>query len=83
MPLFFLLYISENVFVCLCDKNKIVLSIFLFQCHSIKFSNGTKIVCDLEVKRNINKEGEIILRAKSVYSVTVILYPDGAKVDIS
>ena len=49
---------------------------------NLKFSNGTKIICDLETKRKMNKEGDIILGAKSVYSVTAILYSDGTIVDI-
>ncbi len=49
---------------------------------NLKFSNGTKIICDLETKRKMDKEGDIILGAKSVYTVTAILYSDGTKVDI-
>ncbi|MDF2831956.1 hypothetical protein [Chryseobacterium indoltheticum] len=49
---------------------------------NLKFSNGTKIICDLETKRKMSKEGDIILGAKSVYTVTAILYSDGTKVDI-
>ena len=49
---------------------------------NIKFTNGTKLQCDLETKRKINKEGEIIFGAKSVYNVTEIKYPDGDRIDI-
>ncbi|MDY3351153.1 hypothetical protein PG357_04045 [Riemerella anatipestifer] len=49
---------------------------------NLKFSNGTKIICDLETKRKMNKDGDIILGAKSVYEVIAILYSDGTKVDI-
>ena len=49
---------------------------------NLSFSNGTRIVCDLETKQKMNTEGEIINGAKSVYSVTQIIYNDGDSVDI-
>lgn len=48
----------------------------------LKFSNGTMLLCDLETKRRINNEGDIILGGKNVYNVTEIKYPDGDRIDI-
>ena len=69
---------SENITFSLKDK------VFreLIELKNLKFTNGTKIIGDLEIKRKINKEGEIILGAKSLYDVVAIHYPDGDKVDI-
>ena len=69
---------GENITFSLKDKN------FknLIEAKNLKFTNGTKIICDLETKRKINKDGEIIYGTKSVYDVVAIHYPDGDKVDI-
>lgn len=49
---------------------------------NLKFSHGTMMLCDLETKRRVNKEGDIILGAKNVYDVREIKYPDGDRIDI-
>lgn len=72
------IYKGENVTFTLKDKN------FrnLIEAKNLKFTNGTKIICDLETKRKMNKDGDIIYGTKSVYEVSGIHYPDGDKVDI-
>lgn len=72
------IYKGENITFSLKDKN------FknLVEAKNLKFTNGTKIICDLETKRKMNKDGEIIYGTKSVYDVVAIHYPDGDKVDI-
>lgn len=49
---------------------------------NLQFSNGTKIVCDLETKQKMNDSGEILKSGRSVYNVTQIIYKDGDIVDI-
>lgn len=49
---------------------------------NLKFSNGVKLYCDMEIKRSMNKDGEIILGAKNVYNVMEMKYPDGERIDI-
>jgi len=49
---------------------------------NLSFSNGTKIICDLETKQKMNTDGEIINGTRSVYSVSKIIYNDGVVVDI-
>lgn len=49
---------------------------------NLKFSHGTMMLCDLETKRRVNKEGDIILGAKNVYDVREIKYQDGDRIDI-
>ncbi|KUY29537.1 MULTISPECIES: hypothetical protein [Elizabethkingia] len=72
------IYKGENVTFSLKDKN------FrnLIEDKNLKFTNGTKIICDIETKRKMNKDGEIIYGTKSVYDVVAIHYPDGNKIDI-
>lgn len=72
------IYKGENITFSLKDKK------FrdLIEVRNLKFTNGTKIICDLETKRKMNKEGEIIYGTKSVYIVYAIHYPDGEKVDL-
>lgn len=49
---------------------------------NLQFSNGTKIVCELETKRKMNDDGEILTAGRMVYNVTKIIYPDGLKIDL-
>ena len=49
---------------------------------NLSFSNGTKIICDLETRQKMDKEGEISTAGRSVFNVTAILYSDGTKVDV-
>ncbi|NJB84191.1 hypothetical protein [Wenyingzhuangia aestuarii] len=49
---------------------------------NLQFSTGTKLLCDLEIKRKINHKGEIVNMGKSVYSVTQIIYTDGDVIDL-
>ncbi|MGQ3676882.1 hypothetical protein [Tenacibaculum discolor] len=49
---------------------------------NLQFSNGTKIICDLEIKQKITDDGEIIHTGKTVYNVTQIIYIDGDIIDI-
>jgi hypothetical protein len=49
---------------------------------NLQFSNGTKIVCELETKQKMNDEGEIFTAGRTVYNVTKIIYTDGTKVDL-
>lgn len=49
---------------------------------NLQFSNGTKIICDLEIKQRITNDGEIIQAGKIVYNVTQIVYTDGDIIDI-
>lgn len=49
---------------------------------NLSFSNGTKIICDVETKLTINNNGEISEKGKSIYNVTQIIYPDGVVVDV-
>lgn len=72
------MYGEERITFSLKDKlfKNLVIS------KNLSFSNGTKLICDLETKQKMNSDGEIISGAKSVYNVTAILYADGDKVDI-
>ena len=49
---------------------------------NLQFSNGTKIVCELETKRKMNDDGEILTAGRMVYNITKIIYPDGLKIDL-
>src|SRR5690606_12854774 len=49
---------------------------------NLKFSNGTYIIADLEMKQRIDNEGELKVKGRDVYSVSQIIYPDGDKIDI-
>lgn len=48
----------------------------------IKFVSGTKMICDIEIKRKLNIDGNIVLGSKNVYNVSQVQYPDGDKFDI-
>lgn len=69
---------GENITFSLKDKK------FkdLIEAKNLKFTNGTKLICDLEINRKMNPDGEIIVGNKNVYDITAIHYPDGDKVDI-
>lgn len=49
---------------------------------NLQFSNGTKIICELETKRKMNDDGEILTAGRMVYNITKIIYPDGLKIDL-
>lgn len=49
---------------------------------NLSFSNGTKIVCDVETKLKMNTNGDLVETGKSVYNVSKIIYPDGQVVDV-
>ncbi|MFT5647080.1 MAG: hypothetical protein ACI976_001769 [Aureispira sp.] len=49
---------------------------------NLQFSNGTKIVCELETKRKMNDDGEILTAGRIVYNITKIIYPDGVKIEL-
>ncbi|MFB9053122.1 hypothetical protein ACFFVB_08510 [Formosa undariae] len=72
------IYNDKDISFTLKDKNfkKMIAS------KNLSFSNGTKIICDLETRQKMNSEGDIIIGARSVYSVSAIIYSDGTKVDI-
>lgn len=48
----------------------------------LQFSNGTKLVCELDIKQKINDEGEIVPSKYLVYNVSQIIYTDGITVDV-
>lgn len=49
---------------------------------NLQFSNGTKIICELETKQKMNDDGEILSAGRTVYNVTKIIYSDGTIVDL-
>lgn len=49
---------------------------------NLSFSNGTKILCDIETKQKMNDDGEILEAGKTVYNVYKIIYPNGDIVDL-
>lgn len=72
------IYNGENINFTLKDDNfkNLVLT------KNLSFSNGTKMICDLETKQKMTSDGEIKNGARSVYDVSAIIYTDGTKVDI-
>ena len=48
----------------------------------LQFSNGTKLVCELDIKQKINDKGEIVPSKYLVYNVSQIIYTDGITVDV-
>ncbi|WP_298782651.1 hypothetical protein [uncultured Polaribacter sp.] len=72
------LYNNEQINFSLKDKNFKSLIIN----KNLKFTNGTKIVCDLETKQKMTDDGEIIKKGRAVYNVTKIIYPNGDIIDI-
>lgn len=49
---------------------------------NLQFSNGTKIICELETKQKMTDDGEILKAGRAVYSVTKIIYPNGDIIDV-
>lgn len=72
------LYNGEQITFTLKDEN------FrnLITNKSLQFSNGTKIVCELETKQKMSNEGVILTAGRTVFNVTKIIYADGTKVDL-
>lgn len=48
----------------------------------LQFSNGTKIICELETKQKMTDEGKIVKAGRAVYNVTKIIYPNGDIIDV-
>lgn len=48
----------------------------------LNFNNGTKLLCDLEIKMKMKDDGELKETSKTVYNVTQIIYPNGDVVDV-
>jgi hypothetical protein len=48
----------------------------------LSFSNGTKLVCDLETKLKLTKNGDIKEGRKTIFNVSQIKYPNGEKIDL-
>ena len=72
------LYNGEQITYSLNDEN------FknLITNKNLQFSNGTKIICELETKQKMNDDGEILTAGRTVYNVTKIIYSDGTIVDL-
>lgn len=49
---------------------------------SLQFSNGTKIICELETKQKMDDDGKISPSGRMVYNVTKIIYTDGVIIDL-
>lgn len=49
---------------------------------NLSFSNGTKLICDIETKQKMNDDGQIIESGRTVYNVYKIIYTDGDIVDL-
>lgn len=48
----------------------------------LSFNNGTKLICDLEIKLKRQPDDSIKETSKTVYNVVQIIYPDGVVVDV-
>lgn len=48
----------------------------------LSFNNGTKILCDLEIKLKTDSNGEITESTKTIYNVRQIKYSNGEIVDV-
>lgn len=48
----------------------------------LNFNNGTKLLCDLEIKLKMQPDGEIKETSKTAYNVTQIIYSNGDVVDV-
>jgi hypothetical protein len=48
----------------------------------LSFSNGTKLLCDLEINLKLNKNGDLKEGKKTIYNVKQIRYPNGDIVDL-
>ncbi|WP_300977998.1 hypothetical protein [Flavobacterium sp.] len=49
---------------------------------NLSFSNGTKLICDIETKQKMNDDGQIKESGRSVYNVSQIIYTNGDIVDL-
>jgi hypothetical protein len=49
---------------------------------SLQFSNGTKIICELETKQKMDDDGKISPSVKLVFNVSKIIYPDGITINL-
>ena len=72
------LYNGEQITFSLKDEN------FrnLIANKNLQFSNGTKIICELETKQKMNDDGEILTAGRIVNNITKIIYTDGAIIDL-
>lgn len=48
----------------------------------LSFNNGTIIICDLEIKMKIDKNGDVKESTKTAYNVSKIIYPNGDIIDL-
>lgn len=48
----------------------------------LSFNNGTKLICNLEIKLKLNRNGEVKEGKKTIYDVKQIKYPNGDIVDL-
>lgn len=49
---------------------------------NLSFSNGTKLICDIETKQKMDDDGQIKESGRSVYNVSKIIYTNGDIVDL-
>jgi len=49
---------------------------------NLSFSNGTKLICDIETQQKMNDDGQIKESTRSVYNVSRIIYTNGDIVDL-
>lgn len=49
---------------------------------NLSFSNGTKLICDIETKQKMDNDGQIKESGRSVYNVSKIIYTNGDIVDL-
>lgn len=54
----------------------------LIQNKNLSFSNGTKLICDIETKQKMNDDGQIKESGRSVYNVSKIIYTNGDILDL-
>lgn len=72
------LFNEKQISFSVDDKNFIDLIIN----KGLSFNNGTKLLCDLEIKKKLNKNGEVKEGRKTIYNVQQIKYPNGDIVDL-
>ncbi|HEX9980217.1 MAG TPA: hypothetical protein VGB50_06600 [Flavobacterium sp.] len=72
------LYEGVNISFSVKDKNfqNLILN------KGLSFSNGTKLLCDLEIRLKASLDGEIKETTKTVYNVRQIKYSNGDIVDV-
>src|SRR5690606_13090104 len=54
----------------------------LIENKGLSFNNGTKLICDLEIKLKRQPDDSLKETSKTLYNVTQIKYPDGGVVDV-